>query len=64
MTKDTEKAGQSSGTAGREQPAVETPQKKELWWRKDPEGKESSLDHSNMNPDKDPMRNKCSKLIP
>jgi hypothetical protein len=51
MTKYTENAGQSRGTAGREQPTVEAPQKKEPWWRKDPQGKESSLDHSNMNPD-------------
>lgn len=51
MTKDTGSAGQAPGTAGREQPAAVLGEKKEPWWRKDPEGKESSLDHSNMNPD-------------
>lgn len=28
-----------------------TEQKREGWWRKDPKGQESPLDHSNMHPD-------------
>jgi hypothetical protein len=49
MTNDTDKTSPSTETAG--QPATGQTHKREPWWRKDPAGKESSLDHSNMNPD-------------
>jgi hypothetical protein len=51
MTNDTENAKQSSETAEHGQAATEQNQKKEPWWQMDPAGKESSFDHSNMNPD-------------
>jgi hypothetical protein len=49
MTNDTDKTSPSTETAG--QPATGQTHKREPWWRKDPAGKGSSLDHSNMNPD-------------
>ncbi len=51
MTNDTDKTSPSTETAGQGQPATGQTHKREPWWRKDPAGKESSLDHPNMNPD-------------
>jgi hypothetical protein len=51
MTDETDKASQSSETAQPEQPTTGQTHNREPWWRKDPAGNESSLDHSNMNPD-------------